>query len=784
MKLLCSLLIIGVLGVSLAQTDKLTADIIRTSHNIPHITSDSWAGLGFGSGYTSVEDHLCTLALDLLRTSGESAKYLGGDEGRLETDAYIKALDSLGIVDKTLNSGGEFAPSENTRAFMQGVVKGYNQALETLKADAPCKDEPWLLPITEHQIWTQFLVNSTSFRAATDFLARAILAAQPPEKRSMVKPETTRATFTPNFPKSPKASNALALGKEATENGVGLLLGNPHLGTNEYTFLQHWTIPGELDAVAGIYWPFYVAQGFSDKVAWSQEYWGSQADVYYELTLDPTDPLTYLVDGEKRSITPITVSVEVLGEDGTLETVEQTLYRSHHGFMVAGEDLGLEWTNEKAYTLRELADNNLRWPDMQFGMLQAQNVDGMWNVAKRWQATVTEKLLAVDTSGRTVYIPSTLSINPPENFETCVTSEVGQVYLEMYRALFDGSRTECDLVVAEGTLVPGSLPFSEIPVQFTDSYVVNANTTPSLVNADAPRPGLPYFYNGAGAAEGAELSPRLRSFFKTVRERLDGTDGLPGKLFTLENLKARFFASDNYLAYLFKDELVVACKTTTSAEVEGEAVNLEEACNVLEAWDGSGQLDSRGAVLFRLWLNGLPGGSGDETTPAITTVAFDPNDPLETPRGLDTSNPVVLGSLASAVLTMQEAGVPLDVPLSEVQRWQHGEETYALSGCTFFEGCVNTIDAFLEPPPGGDAEQLGEPLEFVLGLSFLWFTQLSQDGLIAEIVDLNSQNDDPASPYFNDQTLLASQGQTFRLPFTPEEIQADMKRQYSLEENE
>ena len=58
---------------------RYSAEIRRTTMGVPHIKADSWAGVGYGSGYAQAEDNLCTMADSFLTYRGERSKYIGGD---------------------------------------------------------------------------------------------------------------------------------------------------------------------------------------------------------------------------------------------------------------------------------------------------------------------------------------------------------------------------------------------------------------------------------------------------------------------------------------------------------------------------------------------------------------------------------------------------------------------------------------------------------------------------------------------------------------------------------
>lgn len=47
------------------------ASITRTTYGIPHITADTWQGVGYGVAYAYAEDNLCLLAEEFATVAGE-----------------------------------------------------------------------------------------------------------------------------------------------------------------------------------------------------------------------------------------------------------------------------------------------------------------------------------------------------------------------------------------------------------------------------------------------------------------------------------------------------------------------------------------------------------------------------------------------------------------------------------------------------------------------------------------------------------------------------------------
>ena len=86
----------------------------------------------------------------------------------------------------------------------------------------------------------------------------------------------------------------------------------------------------------------------------------------------------------------------------------------------------------------------------------------------------------------------------------------------------------------------------------------------------------------------SERTLRTRLGLRIVQQRLDGSDGLPGKGFTLKQLRDAVFNDRQYAGELFKDDLASYC-----------AANPSDACTVLTQWDRHDNLDSKGAMLFR-----------------------------------------------------------------------------------------------------------------------------------------------------------------------------------------
>ena len=78
------------------------AHIRRTSYGIPHIEAKDLGSLGFGDGYAQAEDHLCSIADQVVRVRGERARYFGAGQSNehLNSDITMKGLDLEGDAAK------------------------------------------------------------------------------------------------------------------------------------------------------------------------------------------------------------------------------------------------------------------------------------------------------------------------------------------------------------------------------------------------------------------------------------------------------------------------------------------------------------------------------------------------------------------------------------------------------------------------------------------------------------------------------------------------------------
>lgn len=741
------------------------AEIRRTAGGIPHIKAEDFASLGFGTGYAAAEDNLCLLAENFLRYRGQLSRYFGPgeDNENLESDFFYQLMIDRGLAKQEI-------PQE-LEALFRGYAAGYNRYLRETGvgniSDPSCQNAEWVGEISSEDIKriNSMLVWLPNFKGL-------IVAAQPPAIA------TADATTSPSFADATKAvqelqsqiaslgnptdkgSNGIALGRDATENGTGMLLANPHLnweGTWRF-YPFHQTIPGVMNMLgATVVERPNVGFGTTEHVAWTNTVSKATRYSFYMLTLAEDSPTTYMFDGEPREMTTEEVTVTVLNPDGSLEERTHTFYSTHFGFLIGR----FPWDNTKAFCLR-LAHEGDRNSYAAIANYQVKSVRDLKAVADKYQQWISN-MIAADSSGEALYAdPGALAYLTDEQVTDCSV---------FYDYALDGSCTECQWIEDPDAAAPGIFPPDMLPFLYRDDYVTNSNDSYWLANPNEPLTG----YNKSLGEVETERTLRTRSGLQMVQQRLDGTDGLGGdNKFTLDQLTTIALSNQNYSAQLLRDDLVTLCENNPTVDVDGTPVDISEAGPILEAWDLHADLDSRGAHLFREFMREAHAINGDDagtaTLPAALNLAvpFDPSDPLTTPRGLDTmDNPNALLALATAVQKLRDAGIALDARLGDLQTVTRNGEVIPIHGGPNMEGIFNKVES--DPDfegAGGYPEVTGS------SSSWIWATEFTEDGPRFRGILTYSISTNPNSPHFSDQTKMFSQKQWLDIPFYEEDVEA------------
>jgi len=750
---------------------RINVELARTTHGVPHVRADDFRSLGYGLAYAYAQDNVCMFADAVLTVRGERSLFFGGEarprqrtgdeygggSGFMDLNNEDSDFFFKGYLDIEQLRAGYAAGSSQPRELLEGYVEGYNRYLKDAgsKLPAACANTAWVRPISLDDMY--LVVAEKALHASGQAFARDFVAAGrvPGAALSLAKAAPRKIDASSlvaqleQLNRQGFGSNALAVGKDLSANGRGLLLGNPHYPwtTTDRFYQAHLTVPGRYDAMGVIIGGVpAVVIGFNRDVAWSHTVTFANHFTTFRLALDPGDAsgTTYLYDGERRKMTSKTVTVEALLADGLVGRRTKTFYFSHQGAVISRPAAGLTWTAQAAYVLADPNRSNTRMLEQWLGIGTATSVRTLKDSLDKVVGLPWVNTVAADRDGNTLYADA--SVVPHMTGDKFVNG----CLLLPAALLFDGSRSSCgwgqDAGAPAGIFSPATAPW----MMRTD-YVGNSNDSYWLTNPKALLTGPPPLgYSPLYGRVGVEQSLRTRIGFRQVEDLLAQRSKL-----NLTDMQALAFSNRVYAAELVLPELLTAC-----AGASGTL--MQQACTTLQAWDRRADLDSRGAVLFReFWALAT-------AIPNKWARPFDPADPVNTPAGVAPGAlPAMLATLGTAAEKLQSLGVPLDGRLGDYQ--------------------VEPRNGVRIPLHGGNGNQEGTYGSLTMrsgltaqgyvgahwGQSYIQTVTFDEQGPLAQAMLTYGQSVDPASPWYADQTLAYSRKAWPSLPFTQERIKAD-----------
>jgi acyl-homoserine-lactone acylase len=740
--------------------------IQRTEHGIAHIKAPDYESLAYGVAYAHAGDNVCQTADHLVSIRGERSRWFGpGGQAlfglRMLPNATIDVFVRSHMDDETL-AKAQSRLSAEARDLAHGYVSGYNRYLAEHEGSLPdeCNGEPWVRPMTDADYLR--LLELTMVQLGVALMADSVVAAAPPAQSEGSEPppslEDAAEALAPfHFDESLLGSNGWAFGADATTNGRGLLLGNPHFpwsGVNRF-WQMHLTVPGKLDVMgASIGHAGLVQIGFNDDVAWTHTVSTGRRFTLHELELVPGEPTSYLLDGEPVPMTAKEVAFDVIDEDGEVRTETYTVWKTRFGPVVEVPRAGLAWGRERAYALKDANAGNLRAMEIWVGFNRAESIGDMQETLARlgvpWVNTI-----AADRHGDALY--ADVSVVPDvdaSQLARCAPSEPAAGLFEAGGlVVLDGSRSACDWNEDPDSPVPGILPIERMPVAVRRDWVQNSNDSFWLSNPAIEWPAFSPLIGGVRTPQNL----RTRAGLYEIGARLAGRDDVAEHpKVGLDEVQAMLFRNRNHAAHVVLDDLLEICPVATTP-------HSREACAVLANWDRRDDLESRGAHLFREWWREARNIEG------VWRVDFNPRDPLRTPAGLETGDPTVqaalFASLDNAVAAVSAAGHDLDAPLGELQRRETPNGVAALHGGMEFEGVLNKIETPGQQTIDADGYRIG------FGTSYVQTVTFDDRGPLAEAILTYGQSSHPDSPYAFDQLSLYADKEWHRLPFHPDDIE-------------
>jgi acyl-homoserine-lactone acylase len=151
----------------------------------------------------------------------------------------------------------------------------------------------------------------------------------------------------------------------------------------------------------------------------------------------------------------------------------------------------------------------------------------------------------------------------------------------------------------------------------------------------------------------------------------------------------------------------------------------------------------------------------------LFTTPFDPDDPMNTPRGLNVANPRVADALLQAVRDLTSARIPLDAPLGSYQYVDKAGVRIPMPGGPPAEGQYNLVVADSGWVPGRGYPNVN------IGSSFVMWVQFTDSGPVGRSITSYGQTNDRSSPHSTDQPRLFAEGRSKKMLFRESEIAAD-----------
>lgn len=761
-----------------------SAEIRRTTMGVPHIKASDWGGLGYGYGYAQAQDNLCTMADSFLTYRGERSKFFGADAlavynstiarpRNIDSDFFHRHLITQDVLDAMVAQQGD-----SLRKLTAGFVAGYNRYVRdnqaSGKAHAVCRGEAWVRPITEQDLLRRMYVANlaagySNFVAAiANAVAPAATAAKAGQDMQVPDPASITAPPLQVGGSAGIGSNMYGFGTAGTGDASPVLFGNPHWywkGPDRF-YQAQLTIPGELNVSGASFLGLPMVQiGFNDNVAWSHTVSTARRFGFFQLTLAPNDPTSYLLDGQVVKMKANPITVEVRQASGATATVSRTLYKTEYGPMVnlASMNPALGWNTASAFAMRDINGENFRSLRNWLRWNQAKSLDEFTQIQKEEAAIPWVNTVAVGRGAARAWYADigTVPNAPPDLLAAC-TTPIGKAMAAALPEvpILDGARSACHWRTDADSVQKGAIGVARMPSLLRDDYVGNMNDSYWLANASVPLTGFPSIFGAAGTAA---QSLRTRLGHTMALERLAGTDGYPGNKATSEIVRQMVLNSRVFSAERLKTQaLDLVCATPAATP------DVVAACATLRAWDNRGGTSARGSHVWdEFWTR--------VQVPAaqLFAVPFDPADPLNTPRDLQPGAADALRqAFGAAVQAVQASGFALDAPRGDVLFSARGGVRTALYG-----GCGGvgyfTINCSENPIGQGGYSMDGQPH----GNSYMQVVNFPAGGVQAYTFLTFSLSDDPGSAHYADYTQAYGAQQWLRVPFAESEIAADKNYQ-------
>jgi acyl-homoserine-lactone acylase len=586
-----------------------------------------------------------------------------------------------------------------TQDMFNGYAEGYNEYLDQHRDELP----EWVQPVTGVDVLAH------GRKVVLDFATDLRQIERIGEQQSAKRHPTDTGFY---------GSNMWAINKERSASANALLLGNPHLrwSGSHLWHEVHMTIPGEMNMYGATLIGFPGPSiGFNNYLGWSHTVNPHDSDDIYELTLNPRDHSQYWYEGSYRSMTSEVITVEVKTDDG-IDTESREVWWSHYGPVV-------KTIGHKAYAFKSANMTEYRSAVQASLMGKARNLEE-FRRAVDVQGLAMFNICYADVEGNSFYLFNGRFPQRPQGYDWSGVVPGDTADTEWYNVLRQGR-----------------LPSLLNP---PGGYVQNCNSSPWYTNMQAVINRHEY------PDDLAPLANTLRSQLSLQMLEKDGP-------IDLDYLLEKKFDHHLLLADRVKDDLITVLR---GRESQGE--DLDEAADVLAAWDNSVSPESVGSVLFVQFWNLYK----EEASPEFD-APWSEDKPMSTPYGIGDER-AARRCMAKAMKTLKQTAGSISVPWGMAFRLRKGDVDVPIGGLTTEFGAFRVV--------GYQAADDGRQVA-IGGDSYVFAVEFS-DPPRAYSIMAYSQSDDPDSPHYNDQCEMFAKGEWKPVFFTEADIAANLERSY------
>jgi len=434
-------------------------------------------------------------------------------------------------------------------------------------------------------------------------------------------------------------SNTWAIGPARSASGNAMLIINPHLswGNTFYRYMQVHLVGPDYDQVGAPQVGFPVAVvGFNRHTGWGRTVNTIDTVDFYRLTVEDGQ---YVFDGALRPFERETHTIKVRQADGTLGEERLDTRRSVHGPVVYDE-------NGTTIAMRVAGLDRPKMLEQWFRMGEARTLEE-FQAALRMMSVPMWHANYADDRGHIMFV-----------FDGLVPRRRVRDF-QYWAGVVPGDTSE--------TLWTDYLSFDELPksIDPASGWHQNANEPPWLMTLpQVDRSKYPAYVAPTGQA-----LPQMRTL-RSLRMITEGPK------ITYQQLVAKKHSTRMELADKVLPDLLKAAAGT-------------EAAQVLARWDRLTEADSRGAVLFQMFVDRYFSAANGGMASKLR-VPYDPVRPLDSAYGLADPASAAAALSAAADDCRAQYGA-LDVKWGDVFRFASGTADLPGNGGPGGSGLFRTI---------------------------------------------------------------------------------------------